>query len=168
MQCDSTGCHPVRAHKTGDMAIDAGVGVEKAWLDLPDDNVSPMMAELHAGMGVYASPVLAIGLRGHVVVGGGPTTITSLGIDVQLDRGGIFVAACPAIASLHVASAIPELGAADALAAAVELRAGLDLGRASVAIVATPMYAFANDSVDPSNQLHGALRLGASVAIELP
>ncbi|HUS33575.1 MAG TPA: hypothetical protein VMZ53_33965 [Kofleriaceae bacterium] len=161
MQCTASGCRPVSSHKTGDITIEAGAGIAKTWLDLREDSASPLMAEVAGGMGVFATPVVAIGLRGHVTLGRGPTTITSLGVDVKLDRGGLFFAASPAIASVTA----PET---DALAAALELRAGLDLGSVQIALAVTPMYAFANDGLDATAQLGAALRVGANVAIVLP
>lgn len=167
MRCGYSGCVPVATHRAGDMTIDAGLGIAKTWLDLPEDNVSPLVADLQAGMGVYGTPFLAIGLRGHVTMGHGPTTITSLGFDARFDRGGIFVGATPAIAHVRAAGVMHDV-ATDALAASLELRAGLDLGRANVVLSATPMYAFANDSFDAETKMRGGLVVGASAAIELP
>jgi hypothetical protein len=167
MRCSSQGCVPVPKHRAGDMTIDAGLGIAKTWLDLPEDNASPLVGDLHAGMGVYATPVVAIGLRGHVTIGRGPTTLTSLGIDARFDRGGIFVGVTPAITHVRAERAMHGI-ATDALAASLELRAGLDLGRANVVLAATPMYAFANDSFDAGTTMRSGLLVGASAEIELP
>jgi hypothetical protein len=167
MECSGGGCRPVATHRAGDMTIDAGIGIAKAWLDLPEDNASPLVGDLQAGMGVYASAVLAIGLRGHVTIGRGPTTLTSLGLDARFDRGGIFVGATPAITHVRAERAMHGIDT-DALAASLELRAGLDLGRANVVLAATPMYAFANDSFDGGTKMRGGLLVGASAEIELP
>jgi hypothetical protein len=167
MECTSSGCRPVRVHKAGDMTIDAGAGAAKLWLDLPEDNAAPLTADLQAGGGAYLTPVVALGLRGHVTIGRGPTTMTSLGVDVRCDHGGIFFAATPAVAHVRSPGAMTGI-ATDALAVAVELRAGLDLGSAHASIAATPMYAFANDSFDAGTAMRGGFLLGAAVELELP
>jgi hypothetical protein len=149
------------------MTLDAGIGAAKLWLDLPEDNASPLTADLQAGGGVYVSPVVALGLRGHVTFGRGPTSMTSLGVDVRWDRGGIFFAATPAIAHVRTPGAM-EPATTDALAASLELRAGLDLGRAHASLSAIPMYAFANDGFDAQTAMRCGLVVGAAVEAELP
>jgi hypothetical protein len=161
MQCDARGCRPVATHKTGDIAMDIGAGTQKTWLQHPHDTASPLLIDLNAGMVVYASPVFAVGLRGHVTIGRGPTTITSLAADLRRDRGGLFFAASPGIAKVRG----PD--ETDALAAVVELRAGLDLGSAQVALAATPLYAFANDSFMPGSAMGVGILVGANVSLEL-
>jgi hypothetical protein len=161
MQCDARGCRPVATHKTGDFAMDIGAGTAKAWLQHPHDTASPLLLDLNAGMIVYGSPTFAVGLRGHVTIGRGPTTITSLAADLRLDRGGLFFAASPGIAKVRG----PD--ETNSLAAAVELRAGLDLGSAQVALGVTPLYAFANDSFMSGAEMGVGLLVGANVSLEL-
>ena len=161
MRCTASGCRPIDAHHAGDRAIGAGIGVGTTWLRLPEDTQSRFMTQVHMSFGVYATPTLAIALRGHVDLGHGPTTVTSLGVDARWDSGGIFFAGAPAIA--HVQGPMSS----DALAACFELRAGLDLGSTNVSLGATPMFAFANDGFEPGSQLRWALRLGIDVEGEL-
>lgn len=161
MQCTASGCRPIDVHHAGDRSIELGIGLGKTWLALPEQTESQFMTQLHASFGVYASPTLAIALRGHVDLGRGPTVVSSLGVDARWDAGGIFVAAAPAIA--HVRGPMTS----DALAAALELRLGFDLGSTNVSLGATPIHAFANDSVTPGSELRWGLRLGVDVAGEL-
>jgi hypothetical protein len=172
MQCTKEGCAPVSTHRPGDMTLDAGIGAAKLWLDLPENNASPLTADFQGGAGAYVTRVVALGLRGHVTFGRGPTTMTSLGVDVRWDRGGIFFAATPAIAHVRAPGPIPArsamLSSTDALAASIELRAGLDLGRAHASLSVMPMYAFANDGFDAQTAMRCGLAVGAAVEVELP
>jgi hypothetical protein len=156
-----------RAQKRGDLDLEASAGASRTWLDLPT-NDARTQAALALGFGLRATPDLALSLRGTVNIGEGPTTTTALGIHARYDRGRYFAGAGPAIAhvrgpadeSRSFASMPPSI---DALAVMLDLRAGVRLSHAYVAVELKPLFVFFDESVNADADLD--LAFGASVAI---
>jgi hypothetical protein len=157
------------AEARGDLDLEASAGASRTWLDLPTNDARTQLA-LALAIGLRASPDVAISARGTVDIGEGPTTTTALGVHVRLDRGRYFAGIGPAIA--HVAgpvdasrsfSSMPP--AIDSLALLVDLRAGIRISRAYVAVELMPLFAFSDVSVAADADLGAALHAGVAVGV---
>ncbi len=163
------GATPAVAETRGDLDLEASAGASRTWLDLPANDARTQLA-LALAFGVHVRPDVALSLRGTIDVGEGPTTTSALGVHARLDRGRYFAGIGPAIArvrgpadpSRSFASMPPAI---DALAVMLDMRVGLRVAPAYVALELSPMYAFVNDSVDASATLGAALHAGVALGI---
>jgi hypothetical protein len=124
------------------------------------------------GFGAHVSPDLAVSLRGHVQVGTGPTTLTSIGLDTRwmrahwgcacgrVPRPRFFVSMGPAIGRLH------GPGEVDALVALLDGRFGVSYRSAHVSLDVIAGHALANDSIAPDAALTWLSRAGISAGID--
>jgi len=155
----------------GDPVLEASVGVGRASFEAPASETRTT-ADVAGGFGAYVSPDLAVSLRGHVQVGTGPTTLTSIGLDtrwMQAQRGckcrrgprpRYFVSIGPAIGRVH------GPGEVDALVALLEGRFGVYYRGAHVSIDVLAGHALANDSIAPEAALTWLSRAGISAGID--
>jgi hypothetical protein len=162
---------PALAHAEarGDLDLEASAGASRTWLDLADNDARTQLA-LALGFGLRASPDVAISVRGTVDIGEGPTTTTALGVHARLDRGRYFAGIGPAIAHVRGPADASRRFAAmppaiDALAFMIDLRAGVRVSRAYVAVELMPLVPFSNLSVDADADLGAALHAGVAVGL---
>jgi hypothetical protein len=163
---DDVACRDCSDHSRGDLALEGNVGVARTWTDAATQNA----IAVDASFGAYAFVIgpryrtgaraSILALRGHVDVGHGPSAMTSLGIELREVRDAMFFGIGPAFAHLQGPDSV------DALAAALDLRAGFSVGdHFQISIDAMPMYAFANGAVMRDRTVGAGIRAAFSVGI---
>jgi hypothetical protein len=145
------------------LMLECGIGAARVWARQEHTDL-----DLSGSFGGYVTNWWAISLRGHVDVSKGPETMTTIGLDVRRwlglgpwnadARRVWFLAAGPSIA--HVRGT----GGLDAIAFAVEARAGILFGHVQIAAEAMPMYAFANSGLTPDATLGAAVHVGLAIS----
>lgn len=157
------------AETRGDLDLEGSAGASRAWFDLPN-NDGRTQAALALGFGLRATPEIAVSLRGTVDIGEGPTTTTALGVHARYDRGRYFAGAGPAIA--HVRGPADQARSFesmppsfDALAFMIDLRAGIRVSRAYVAVELKPLFVFFDQSVNADADLDAVVDASVVVGV---
>lgn len=157
------------AQARGDLDLEASAGATRAWLDLPTNDGRTQLS-LALGFGLRATPEIAVALRGTVDFSEGPTTMTAIGVHARGDRGRYFAGIGPAIAHIHgpadpSRSAMTLPPTIDSLGFVLDVRVGVRLAPAYVALEARPIWAFANDAVTADATLDAMFDLSLAVGV---